>query len=277
LINAQPWIYGLVMAALVGLVILGGIRSIGKATSVIVPFMCAGYMIMALTILAMNFTAIPGAIGRILVEAFLPNAMYGGFLGVLVIGIKRAVFSNEAGAGSAAIAHSAAKTNIPVREGYVALLEPFIDTVVVCTITALLIVVTGVAELPENRGLVAADEGAALTMKAVEGVLIFKWFLVAAVCLFAYSTCITWYYYGERCFTGLFGTGSSMLFKIIFLTFTFLGSIINATSIKDFSDMLILGMAFPNMLGMYFLCSKVKAHLVKYERELAAGQHQPTH
>ncbi len=275
LIDLHPWIYGLVMVVLVALVIVGGIRSIGKATSILVPFMCVGYMIMALTILAFNFTAIPGAMARIVTEAFVPNAMYGGFIGVLVIGIKRAVFSNEAGAGSAAIAHSAAKTSIPVREGYVALLEPFIDTVVVCTITALLIVVTGVAELPENRFLVENDSGSALTMKAVEGTPIFKWFLVVAVCLFAYSTCITWYYYGERCFTGLFGPDSSLAFKIIFLTFTFLGSIVNATSIKDFSDMLILGMAFPNMLGMYFLCSKVRDHLRKYEKELADGKYQP--
>lgn len=275
LIDQHPWIYGAVMAVLVALVVLGGIRSIGKATSILVPFMCVGYMLMAFVIIGWNIAAVPNALMRIITEAFVPNAMYGGFIGVLVIGIKRAVFSNEAGAGSASIAHSAAKTDIPVREGYVALLEPFIDTVIVCTITAVLIVVTGVAEDPGNRALVAADQGAALTMKAVESFGIFKWFLVVCVCLFAYSTCITWYYYGERCFIGLFGPNSSVAFKVIFLTFTFLGSIVNATSIKDFSDMLILGMAFPNMLGMYFLCGKVRAHLTKYQQELVDGKHQP--
>jgi len=276
-LDKLPWIYGLSMAFLVGLVVVGGIRWIGRVTAVIVPFMCAGYVLMALFILALNIGDVPMAMKRIIWEAFAPQAMYGGFLGVLVIGIRRAVFSNEAGAGSAAIAHSAAKTQIPVREGYVALLEPFIDTVVVCTITALVIVITGVAEDPTNRALVDSNAGAALTMVAVKGtgIELFRWFLIGAVCLFAYSTCITWFYYGERCFTGLFGLRSSILFKILFLSFTFLASIITADNVLEFSDMLILGMAFPNMLGMYFLCSKVKKHLKSYEQDLALGKYQP--
>jgi len=246
----------------------------------------------------------------------------------MVIGIKRAVFSNEAGTGSASIAHSAAKTDVPVREGYVALLEPFIDTVVVCTMTALVIIITGVvsqkdaslelATLKQELALVEAvkntdieqlsqadaerlllqskpsmdkngdgkmtvadmialDRGAYFTKEAFVkgGHEWFKWFLYAAVVLFAYSTCISWYYYGERCFTSLFGTWSSGLFKVLFLTSTFLGSVISASSIKDFSDMMILGMAFPNMLGMYFLSGTVRKQLNDYVMDLRSGKHSP--
>ena len=245
----------------------------------------------------------------------------------MVIGIKRAVFSNEAGTGSASIAHSAAKTDIPVREGYVALLEPFIDTVVVCTMTALVIIITGVVsdhsqkvpletlqqelalivspdfdvttlsqqdaekflvehkpELDPNSDgqitvadMVKLNRGAYFTKEAFAtgGPPFFKWFLYAAVVMFAYSTCISWYYYGERCFTALFGTWSSGLFKVMFLTSTFLGSVISAGNIRDFSDMMILGMAFPNMLGMYFLSSKVRGQLNDYIEGLRSGEIRP--
>ena len=325
IINQYPWIYGLIMSAAVGLVIVGGIKSIGKVASRIVPFMCLGYVICAVYILITNADQIGDAFGRIWNEAFNAKAAYGGFIGCLVIGIKRAVFSNEAGAGSASIAHSAAKTEIPVREGYVALLEPFIDTVVVCTMTALVIIITGVVDEPakplsisnmrqelldsemtaadvealddsevestllakkpdlDSDGdnaltvgdYIAKDRGAFFTKEAFVsgGQEWFKWFLYIAMVLFAYSTCITWYYYGERCFTTLLGQWSSPLFKIIFLAFTFLGSIVATTNIKDFSDMLILGMAFPNMLGMYFLCGSVKSQLNEYVDDLRAGKY----
>ena len=325
--DTYPWVYGLIMCVAIGLVIIGGIRSIGKVASKIVPFMCLGYVICVLYILFTNMGEIPGAFSRIFVEAFSPKAAYGGFLGVLVIGIKRAVFSNEAGAGSASIAHSAAKTDVPVKEGFVALLEPFIDTVVVCTMTALVIIITGVCDKPDERvsldtlkielvsagadkekveklsqaeaeayllkydssldsdedgklivqDYIAKDRGAFFTKLAfaTTGQKVFVWFLIIAVMLFAYSTCISWYYYGERCFTSLFGDATSGLFKVLFLGFTFLGSIVATTAIKDFSDMLILGMAFPNMLGMYFLSGKVRRALGDYWTKHQSGEIKP--
>lgn len=324
LFDDYPWLYGVIMASAIGLVIVGGIKSIGKVAGAIVPFMCLGYVCCAIYILAINAGEIPAAFSRIVTEAFSPNAAYGGFLGVLVIGIKRAVFSNEAGAGSASIAHSAAKTDIPVREGFVALLEPFIDTVVVCTMTALVIIITGVVDDPtatvdkqtltmelvsaggdpatleglseeeaatvlleydpsldndgngvlEVKDYIDKDRGAFFTKMAFAqtGNRLFVWFLIIAVMLFAYSTCISWYYYGERCFTMLFGIGSSGIFKILFLVFTFLGSVVATTNIKDFSDMLILGMSFPNMLGMYFLSGKVRRALNEYWSDLNEGK-----
>ena len=337
ILNQYSWLYGLIMSVAVGIVIVGGIKSIGKVASKIVPFMCVGYVLCVLYILYNEADQIPAAFQAIWDGAFNFQAGYGAFLGCMVIGIKRAVFSNEAGTGSASIAHSAAKTDIPVREGYVALLEPFIDTVVVCTMTALVIIVTGVisdknapldeytikqelmvtrlandpsvniAELsrldaesllietlpkydkvglfvdgkfkPSDGKLtvgdmVALDRGAYFTKRAFDsaGFEWFKWFLIVAIVLFAFSTCISWAYYGERCFTTLFGDWSSGLFKVLFLIFTFLGAVIAPSSIKDFSDMMILGMAFPNMLGMYFLSGNVRRQLTEYMADLKAGK-----
>jgi AGCS family alanine or glycine:cation symporter len=331
-LNQYSWLYGLAMAAAVGLVIVGGIKSIGKVAARIVPLMCAGYVLCVLYILGTHWQDIPNAFQQIFDGAFNTDAAYGGFLGCLVIGIKRAVFSNEAGTGSASIAHSAAKTDVPVREGYVALLEPFIDTVVVCTMTALVIIITGVIadrsqplqsatmkqelavsvlakdldieglsqqdaekylmQIDRNKDgksdydadgdskltvndMVKLDRGAYFTKEAfvTGGYEWFKWFLFIAIVLFAFSTCISWAYYGERCFTALFGDWSSGLFKVLFLSFTFLGAVIAPTSIKDFSDMMILGMAFPNMLGMYFLSGNVKRHLNEYISDLKAGKY----
>jgi len=243
-----------------------------------VPFMCGAYVLSALYILISHAGHIPQAFGTIFAGAFSAEAVYGGFLGVLVTGVKRAVFSNEAGAGSAAIAHSAARTNEPISEGIVALLEPFIDTVVICTMTALVIVITGVYDpAGEYAELVANDKGAALTSHAfsIGGFVWFKWILFLAVVLFAYSTMISWSYYGERCFTTLFGLRTSMLYKAIFLVFTFLGSVVSATNIKDFSDMLILGMAFPNILGVVLLSGKVKRALDAYWAKYQSGELAP--
>jgi AGCS family alanine or glycine:cation symporter len=266
ILQEQPYLYGIVMAAAVGLVIIGGIRSIGAVAARIVPFMCAAYVIASLYILAVNATAIPSAIGMIIAEAFSPQAAYGGFLGVLVIGIKRAVFSNEAGVGSAAIAHSAARTDEPVSEGIVALLEPFIDTVVVCTITALVVVVTGAYNAPETAEAVAANQGAKVTLYAFVngGHEWFRYILYIAVVLFAYSTCISWSYYGERCWVGLFGAKTSIAYKMLFLVFTVLGSIVTRGNILDFSDLMILGMSFPNLLGVFLLSGLVKRRLDEY-------------
>ena len=269
-----PVIYGLIMAFLVGIVIVGGMRSIGAVASKIVPFMCGAYVLAALFILAANIAAIPAAISLIWTEAFEPDAIYGGFLGVLVIGVKRAVFSNEAGVGSAAIAHSAAKTDEPVSEGIVALLEPFIDTVVVCTITALVVIVTGAYNAPEMAEAIRENQGAKVTLFAFTtgGYDWFRYILYVAVVLFAYSTCISWSYYGERCWVQLFGARLSIVYKILFLCFTVLGSIVTAGNILDFSDLMILGMSFPNLLGVFLLSGIVKRELNKYWAKYKAGE-----
>jgi AGCS family alanine or glycine:cation symporter len=219
--------------------------------------------------LGTHFSEIPAAFRLIISQAFSPDAAFGGFLGVLIIGVKRAVFSNEAGIGSAAIAHSAAKVKEPVEEGVVALLEPFIDTIVVCTMTALVIIITGAYLDPANAELISQNKGGALTSAAMGGVIPwFPYILAVAVFLFAFSTMISWSYYGERCWVYLFGDGSSLIFKIIFLVFTFLGSVITATNILDFSDLMILGMAFPNILGLIILSGVVKKDLDHYTKSL---------
>jgi AGCS family alanine or glycine:cation symporter len=268
-----PWAYGLVMATLVGVVIIGGIRRIAEVAERIVPTMVGIYVVAALFILFDNFSAIPAAFGSIFGGAFSLEAGFGGFIGVLVQGFRRAAFSNEAGAGSAAIAHSAARTPYPVREGVVALLEPFIDTVVVCTMTALVIVITGAYSNPEYASLVVGNNGAALTSRAFGEHL--SWFpVILGVCvlLFAFSTMISWSYYGERCWAYLFGDGKSRSFQLLFVTFTFLGSIISAQNVLQFGDLMILGMAFPNLVGVLMLSGKVRADLNAYWAMYKAGE-----
>lgn len=267
-----PWVYGLVMVVLVGIVIIGGIKRIASVADKVVPIMASVYVISAVAVLFMNYQHIPGAFGEIISGAFTPEAGYGGFIGVLVTGFQRAAFSNEAGAGSAAIAHSAAKTDFPVREGIVALLEPFIDTVVVCTMTALVIVITGAYSNPEYASLVTSNQGAALTSRAMgEHIAFFPYILSVAVFLFAYSTMVSWSYYGERCWVWMFGAGSSMYYRVLFLVFVFLGSIITATNVLEFGDLMILGMAFPNLAGVYLLHGKVRAELTAYWNRYKSG------
>jgi AGCS family alanine or glycine:cation symporter len=274
-VREQPWIYGVFMAVMVGIVIIGGIRRIATTAEKIVPTMCAIYILASLVILVSNASALPGAIAHIFSEAFTTDAVRGGAIGVLIIGFKRAAFSNEAGIGSAAIAHSAARVPHPSREGIVALLEPFIDTIVVCTMTALVIVVTGAYDNPEYAGLVAAEEGAALTSKAMgEHLTFMPYVLSVAVMLFAYSTMISWSYYGERCWAYLFGDGSSMIYRLIFVVFCFLGSIANARNILAFGDLLIFGMVLPNVLGVVLLSGKVKRAYDDYRARLAAGEYE---
>lgn len=269
----REWIYGLVMATLVGIVIIGGIKRIAEVAERIVPAMVGIYVAAALFIIFDNFGQVPTAFRVIIDGAFRPDAAYGGFIGVLVMGFRRAAFSNEAGAGSAAIAHSAARTPYPVREGIVALLEPFIDTVVVCTMTALVIVITGAYNNPEYASIIAGNQGAALTSRAFGQHI--AWFpLILAVCvmLFAYSTMISWSYYGERCWCYLFGDGKTRAFQILFIIFTFLGSIISAQNVLDFGDLMILGMAFPNLVGVLMLSGKVRADLNAYWAMYKAGE-----
>ena len=274
--DQYPWIYGLVMLVLAGVVIIGGIRRIAATAEKIVPLMCGVYVLACLYILATNYTAIPHAFATIFQGAFTPDAAYGGFIGTMVMGIRRAAFSNEAGLGSASIAHAAAKTDEPVSEGIVALLEPFIDTVVVCTMTGLVIVVTNVCNNPDNAALIDSNKGAALTAQAFRtAVFWFPWILTAAVCLFAYSTLISWSYYGERCWSHLFGRGTSILYKLLFLTFIMLGSIVTANNILEFSDLMILSMAFPNILGLMLLSGKIRRALDDYWRRYRAGELGP--
>lgn len=269
----MPWIYGVVMATLVGIVIIGGIRRIAHTAEAIVPSMVVIYVLACLWIILSNATLIPDAVGKIITEAFTPAAGIGGLIGVLVQGFKRAVFSSEAGIGSAAIAHATAKVAYPVRQGIVALMEPFIDTIVICTMTALVIIITGVYNSPETATLVANREGAALTAVAFGSAI--SWFptiLSISVVLFAYSTMISWSYYGERCWTFMFGESSTMAYRIIFIIFVLLGSVTSASNILDFSDLLILAMAFPNFIGLYVLHGKVREALFSYLAKLKAGE-----
>lgn len=268
-----PSVYGLIMALAVGVVIIGGIRRIAHAAEAIVPTMVFIYLTACLWILFSHAAEVPAALGIIVREAFDPVAVAGGMIGVIIQGFKRAAFSSEAGIGSAAIAHSAASVRYPIRQGFVALYEPFIDTIVICTMTALVIVITGVYNAPEYAGLVQANKGAALTAMAFGSVI--SWFpvvLSVSVVLFAYSTMISWSYYGERSWTYVFGERYSMLFRVIFVVFVMLASITSASNILDFSDLLILSMAFPNLIALYLLQGKVADALREYMRRLKNGE-----
>ena len=260
--------FGLALVVCVALVIIGGIRRIGEVAAILVPGMCALYMVCGLLILLMNAGAVPAALGLIVSDAFSWEAGLGGFVGTLIQGFRRAGFSNEAGVGSAAIAHSAAKTEEPVREGLVALLEPFIDTVLVCTTTALVIVVTGTWNDP--------NAGQGIEMTATAFATVFPQFpkvLTVVAVLFAFSTMISWSYYGERSWKHLFGAQSILAYQVLFLAFTFGGVVFrNATVVLDFGDLMILGMAFPNIAGVVLLAPLVKAELDRYLARLAAGE-----
>jgi AGCS family alanine or glycine:cation symporter len=267
-----PATYGIVLAFLVGIVIIGGIKRIGAAAEKVVPTMCAMYMAACIFIIARHASEIPALIGTIFTEAFNPTAFGGGMVGVLVLGVKRAAFSNEAGVGSASIAHSAAKTDEPVREGTVALLGPFIDTIVVCSMTALVILITGAWD---NQQWIVEEglAGTPLTTRAFQQEI--SWFpilLSIAVVLFAYSTLISWSYYGERCWERLFGPNSTMVYKCLYVIAAFLGAIFNLGAVLDFSDMMILSMAFPNIFGLLLLSPLVRRDLQDYWRRFKAGE-----
>jgi AGCS family alanine or glycine:cation symporter len=261
-------IFGLFLALMVGFVIIGGIKSIAKVTEKIVPFMAAIYVGAALIIIGYHFTDIGMVFGKIISGAFSPEAGLGGFIGVLIIGFKRAAISNEAGVGSASIAHSAAKTKEPVSEGMVALLEPFIDTIVICTMTAIVIIITGTYANDGGLG------GSELTSEAFGSVIWwFPYILTIAIFLFAFSTIISWSYYGLKSWTFLFGQNKNteLTYKILLLFFVVVGSTVNLGSVLDFSDMMILAMAFPNIIGLLFLSSEVKEDLKKYLDKVKNG------
>ncbi|HJN12442.1 MAG TPA: alanine/glycine:cation symporter family protein [Pirellulaceae bacterium] len=264
--------FGLFLAAMVAVVIIGGIKRIGAAASKIVPTMCMVYIIACLWIILTHFADVPSLVMQIFSEAFRPEAFGGGMLGVLVIGVQRAAFSNEAGVGSAAIAHSAARTKEPIREGAVALMGPFIDTIVVCSMTALVILITG-AWNNETWIVEQGRQGTPLTSKAfAQEIWFFPYILSMAVVLFAYSTMISWSYYGERCWERLFGPRSTVLYKVIYVTAVFIGAIVNLGAVLDFSDMMILSMAFPNVFGVVLLSPQVRRDLRDYWRRYKAGE-----
>jgi AGCS family alanine or glycine:cation symporter len=332
------FVFGLIMAAAVGVVIIGGIKSIARVTDKIVPFMVGMYVIAALIIIGINYDQIGNAFSLIFEGAFNPDAAKGGIIGVLIVGFQRAAFSNEAGVGSASIAHAATKTDEPVSEGIVALLEPFIDTVVVCTMTALVIIFTGyhtpnsevfkdnivqeynidapyfdkehtsVADFAaknsnyldySNVVLLNADKGVEI-FNVEEGVVldenikpdvkidgarltsisfskVFPWFsyvLLVAILMFAFSTMISWSYYGLKAWTFLFGQSrrQEYIYKGLFLVFTVIGASSSLGAVLDFSDMMILGMAFPNILGLYFLAKEVKFDLKSYLSRIKSGE-----
>ena len=279
--GAGFWI-GVVMAIVVGIIIIGGIKRIAQVTEKVVPFMAALYVLACLYILGANFSLIDDAFALIFREAFNPTAIgVGGFIGVLLVGFKRAAFSNEAGAGSASIAHSAVKTKYSASEGLVALLEPFIDTVLICTMTALVIIIfnfggdaSGATVFQyggDGAGAVMIGgesfEGAGITSKAFAEYIPFSnVFLTIAVVLFAVSTMISWSYYGLQSWKFLFGRGKAadMAYKVLFLVFVIIGASASMKSIWDFSDAMIFAMVFPNMVGLYFLFPVVKKQLKRY-------------
>ena len=263
------WVFGLIYASITGFVIIGGIKKISHVTEILVPFMAFIYITASLLVIAVNFTQIPTAFAAIFNGAFSPEGVAGGFIGVLIQGLRRSSFSNEAGLGSAAIAHAAAKTNEPVAEGLVALMEPFFDTVVICTLTALVIIITG---MHTNAN---PNDGIALTSMAFESV--FSWFpyvLAVAVLLFAFSTSITWFYYGQRCFLYLVGESKTadILYKGAFLAAIVIGSAMNLSSVISIADSVLLGMGFPNILGLIILAPLVRKMLKSYLARLKNGE-----
>jgi AGCS family alanine or glycine:cation symporter len=259
------FVFGLILAVMVGIVIIGGIKRIGKVAEKIVPFMAVLYVGAALLILVMNFNLIPDAFGLIIQEAFTPQAGLGGFIGVMIMGFRRGTFSNEAGVGSAAIAHSAVKTKYPASEGIVALLEPFIDTVLICTMTALVLIITNLKYGLFQYG--EKIEGVELTARAFDTVLPhFSIILTIAVILFAFSTMLSWSYYGLQGWKFLFGRSKKvdLAYKFLFLFFVVLGASVKLGSVLDFSDAMIFAMVFPNMIGIIILAPEVKRELYRY-------------
>jgi len=265
----KGWLFGIIMAGLVGIVIIGGIKSIAKVTEKIVPFMVVIYVLASLFVIVVNFNMVGDAFVSIFKGAFSPEGVLGGAVGVLVQGFRRAAFSNEAGVGSASIAHSAVKTKYAASEGMVALLEPFIDTVLVCTMTALVLIITGNVN-PDNAGLNDA-QAILLTSGAFESAI--SWFpyvLTLAVVLFAFSTMISWSYYGYQGWAYLFGRTKKMeyAYKIMFCIFVVVGAAASLGSVIGFSDAMIFAMMVPNMIGLVLLAPKVKDELNKYMKAI---------
>ena len=257
----KGWLFGLVLAFLVGIVIIGGIKSIANVSARLVPLMGGLYLFAGIVVILMHFTSIPAAFVAIFTSAFSMEAGIGGFVGGLLVGVQRAAFSNEAGLGSAAIVHSTAKSDEPIQVGFVGMLGPFIDTIVICMVTALVIVITGA--YVDGQSI----EGVELTSRAFASVIPGADYVLAiTVFLFAYSTLITWAYYGEKSTTFLFGEKNwiSMTYKLMFLAFVVIGTSAELASIINFTDAMILSMAIPNIIGLYFASPEVKRDLKDY-------------
>ncbi|WP_417289969.1 alanine/glycine:cation symporter family protein [Corallibacter sp.] len=285
--GATGTIIGVILAVLVGIVIIGGIKRIAKITEKVVPFMAGIYILAALVIIFANYQYIDDAFGLIIEGAFTPMAGLGGFMGVLIVGFQRAAFSNEAGAGSAAIAHSAVRTKYPASEGVVALLEPFIDTVVICTMTALVIIFFNIdganmqsvftygAVEGSNVMINATGEhigGVDLTSEAFDSVIPgFSYVLTIAIVLFAFSTMISWSYYGLQSWKFLFGRGKAadLTYKVLFLLFVIIGAAATLDAVIKFSDAMILALVFPNMIGLLLLFPKVREEMKRYLSAIA--------
>lgn len=256
----NAWLFGALYALLVGAVIIGGLKSIARVTSALVPLMCGIYLAAALLVMLSHYSAIPAALWLIVQSAFTPEASYGGFIGVLIQGFRRAAYSNEAGIGSSPIAHAAAQVKEPVSQGFVGLLEPFIDTVVICTITALVIILTGAYQTP---GL----DGVQITSGAFASVFSwFPWVLMVALLLFGFSTVISWSYYGLTGWRYLVGHNPKLtqLYKVMFCFIVSIGAVPNVMAVFDFIDSMIFLMAVPNILALYLLLPEVKADLSAY-------------
>lgn len=266
----RGWVFGLMIATAVALVIIGGIKSIANVTSRMVPFMAVTYILLALIVILMNADKIPWALNAVLVGAFSTKGIGGGMVGVMVLGFQRAVFSNEAGIGSAAIAHSAVRTDEPVTEGYVALMEPFIDTVVICSITSLVILTTVYQPGMSDSGL----QGIELTSKAFESTL--SWSVVplsVIAIMFAFSTMISWSYYGLKGWTYIFGESiiAEIIFKTIFCGFVAVGCMMQLGAVLDFSDAMVFLVALPNVIGLYILAPIIRKELYSYQQKLFDG------
>ncbi|MFZ9387018.1 MAG: alanine/glycine:cation symporter family protein [Chitinophagaceae bacterium] len=284
--GAAGFMIGLGLAVITGIVIIGGIKKIATVTEKIVPFMAVLYIVASLIIIFAHITIIDDAFAMIFNEAFSPRAGLGGLMGVLIVGFKRAAFSNEAGAGSASIAHSAVRTKYPASEGVVALLEPFIDTVVICTMTALVIIIfNGDGQMfpygGDGKGNVvmnatgASASGVDLTSMAYNDVIPhFSYVLTIAIVLFAFSTMISWSYYGLQAWKYLFGRGkiADLTYKLLFLAFVVIGASVSLSAVTDFSDAMILAMVFPNMIGLLFLFPRVREEMNRYLKAIRSAR-----
>lgn len=265
------WLFGLIVAVIVGIVIVGGIKSIARVTDKVVPFMIAVYVIAAVYIIAINYNFIPSAFRIIFDGAFSPEGITGGVIGVILQGFKRAAFSNEAGVGSASIAHSAVKTKYPASEGLVSSLEPFIDTIVICTMTSVLIIISNMdGSILATYGSGGVD-GVVITSNAfAKAIWWFPYVLTLSVILFAFSTMISWSYYGIQAWTFLFGKSkrNEMIYKTMFCLFVVVGASTSLGAVIDFSDAMILSMAFPNFVGLIILAPVVKKELDRYLKNI---------
>ncbi|MEL6861623.1 MAG: alanine/glycine:cation symporter family protein [Pseudomonadota bacterium] len=268
-LNGNGWMVGIGLAVLVALIIMGGIKSIASVTSRLVPFMVVLYIVGALAVIALNAANLPAAISSIFTGAFTPSGAFGGVLGIMIIGFQRAAFSNEAGIGSAAIAHAAVATDEPMSEGFVGLLEPFIDTVVICTLTGLVIITT----FPPETFVSSDLKGIELTTAAFESKIAWSPIpLSIAAILFAFSTMLAWAYYGTRAWTYVFGEGRGKehTFSLIFCAFIVIGAAVKLEAILDFADALIFVMAIPNLIGLYILAPEIKRDLTAYLDQIEA-------